>query len=147
METTITYNATASGLTGLINLSTQTGTLGTILGSAILVGLLVGAFASAHSWNTKGWLFKLVKWLLQNVGENVLYGIATTALVGGIYYIGDNLSKFGEANPRFLYDVGVFCGEAILAVAALAVLGWASKPVWDFAWSYAHGNRKVSKSR
>ena len=134
-------NATANGLTGLSNLGAHTGTLGTIFGATIVLGLLFGAFASAHSWNTKGWLYKLVKWLLQNVGENVLYGIGTSAIIGGVYYVGSELSKFGEANPRFLFDLGLFCGEALLAVAALALIGWISKPVWNFAANYASGKK------
>jgi hypothetical protein len=141
MNETITMNATASGLTGITNLASQSGTLGTILCMTLLVGLLVGAFASAHSWNTKGWLYKLVKWLLQNVGENVLYGIGTTAIIGGVYYVGSEISKFGESNPHFLNDVLVFCGEALLAVAALALIGWISKPVWTFVGDYASGKK------
>ena len=134
-------NATASGLTGITNLASQSGTLGTIFGMTLLVGLLVGVFASAHSWNTKGWLYKLVKWLLLNVGENVLYGIGTSATIGGVYYVGSELSKFGESNPHFLNDLLVFCGEALLAVAALALIGWISKPVWNFLGDYASGKK------
>jgi hypothetical protein len=142
MNETIAYNATASGLTGITNLASQTGTIGTIFGATLMVGLLVGVLASAHSWNTKGWLYKLVKWLLQNVGENVLYGIGTSLTVGGIYYVGSELSKFGESNPHFLNDVLVFCGEALLAVAALALIGWISKPVWNFIGDYASGKKR-----
>jgi len=141
MEPTIAYNASSAGLTGISNLATQTGTIGTIFGSVIVIGMLMGVFVSMHSWNTKGWLFKLIKWLLQNVGENVLYGLGTTAVVGGVYYVGSELSKFGEANPRFLFDLGLFCGEALLAVAALALIGWISKPVWNFAANYASGKK------
>lgn len=143
---TIAYNATASGLTGITNLASQSGTLGTIFGMTLLVGLLVGVFASAHSWNTKGWLYKLVAWLLQNVGENVLYGIGTMTIVGSVYYVGSELSKFGENNPRFLYDLGIFCGEAVLVIAGLAILGWATKPVWNFANDYASGKKKKVKA-
>ena len=138
-------NATASGLTGITNLASQSGTIGTVVGSAVVVGLLMGTFISAHSWNTKGWLYKLVKWLLLNVGENVLYGIGTSLTVGGIYYVGAELSKFGETNPHFLNDLLVFCGEALLAVAALALIGWISKPVWNFAADYALGKKKGGK--
>ena len=38
------YNATGSGLTGIANLATQSGTIGTILGAVIIIGLLMGAF-------------------------------------------------------------------------------------------------------
>lgn len=142
----VVMNTTANGLTGITNLSMQTGTIGTIFGMTIVVGLLVGVFASAHSWNTRGWLYKLVKWLLQNVGENVLVGVASCSVVGGIYYVGSELSKFGEANPRFLYDVALFCGEAILAVAIFAVIGYATKPIWNFVINYASGKKhKVVK--
>jgi hypothetical protein len=134
-------NATASGVTGLMQMSTQTGTIGTVFGATLVLGLLFGVFASAHSWNTKGWLYKLVKWLLLNVGENVLYGIGTSLTVGGIYYVGSELSKFGESNPHFLNDLLVFCGEAILVVAALALIGWMSKPVWNFVADYASGKK------
>lgn len=136
MEPTIVMNTTS---TGLMNISTQTGSIGSIFGMAILVGLLVGAFGSMHSWNTKGLLYRLVKFLIKNVGENVLYGAGTSAVIGGIYYVGTEMSKFGEANPRFLLDVLVFCGQAVLVVAFLAILGYATKPIWNFAIGYAQG--------
>lgn len=41
---TTAYNATGSGLTGIANLATQSGTIGTILGAIIIIGLLMGAF-------------------------------------------------------------------------------------------------------
>jgi hypothetical protein len=41
---TIASNATASGLTGITNLASQSGTIGTILGAVIIIGLLLGAF-------------------------------------------------------------------------------------------------------
>jgi predicted acyltransferase len=40
----VAYNATGSGLTGIANLATQSGTIGTILGAVIIIGLLMGAF-------------------------------------------------------------------------------------------------------
>ena len=40
----VAYNATGSGLTGIGNLATQSGTIGTILGAVIIIGLLMGAF-------------------------------------------------------------------------------------------------------
>lgn len=138
---TMVYNSSSAGLTGLTSLSSQSGTLGTIFGAALVVGLLVGVLGSAHSWNTKGWLYKLVKWLILNVGENVLYGIGTTAVVGGIYYIGSELSKFGEANPHFIYDVAYFVGQAFLAVVVLACIGYISKPVWNYIGDYASGKK------
>lgn len=144
-ETVTVMNASSSGLTGITNLSMQTGSLGTIFGATLLIGLLIGVVGSAHSWNTKGWLYKLVKWLLQNVGENVLYGIGTSAFVGGVYYIGNELSKFGEANPHFLYDVAFFCGEALIAVASLAIIGYISKPGWEFVYQYASGAKQSRK--
>ena len=141
MNETMVYNTSSAGLTGITNLASQTGTLGTIFGSVIVIGMLMGVFVSMHSWNTKGWLYKLVKWLLLNVGENVLYGIGTTAVVGGVYYIVSELSKFGEANPHFLYDVAYFVGQAFLAVVILACIGAMSKPVWNFAADYASGKK------
>ena len=42
--TTVASNATASGLTGVTNLANQSGTIGTILGAVIIIGLLLGAF-------------------------------------------------------------------------------------------------------
>ena len=41
---TVASNATASGLGGITNLATQSGTIGTILGAVIIIGLLLGAF-------------------------------------------------------------------------------------------------------
>jgi hypothetical protein len=40
----VAYNATKSGLTGITNLAAQSGTIGTILGAVIIIGLLLGAF-------------------------------------------------------------------------------------------------------
>ena len=41
---TVASNASLSGLTGVTNLATQSGTIGTILGAVIIIGLLMGAF-------------------------------------------------------------------------------------------------------
>ena len=40
----VAYNATGYGLTGITNLANQAGTIGTILGAVIIIGLLMGAF-------------------------------------------------------------------------------------------------------
>ena len=40
----VAYNATGSGLTGITNLATQSGVIGTILGAVIIIGLLMSAF-------------------------------------------------------------------------------------------------------
>ena len=40
----VAYNATGYGLTGILNLSQQSGTIGTILGAVVMIGLLMGAF-------------------------------------------------------------------------------------------------------
>ena len=133
---TIMMNATTSGLMGITNLSSQTGSLGTVFGAAILIGLIMGIGASLHSWNSKGWLFKLVKWLMNNVGENVLYGTLTSGVIGGVYLGGKTLSEFGEANPKFLYDMAFLFGEGIAIVAGLAIIGYISKPAWNFAYDY-----------
>lgn len=41
---TYAYNATGFGLTGINNLANQSGVIGTILGAAILIGILLTAF-------------------------------------------------------------------------------------------------------
>ena len=41
---TVASNATNYGLTGVTNLANQSGTIGTILGAVIIIGLLLGAF-------------------------------------------------------------------------------------------------------
>lgn len=135
----VVMNATGYGIIGITNLASQTGTVGTILGSAIIIGLLCGAFMSAHSWNTKGWLYRLLRWLFQSIGENVAYGLGTTLVAGCIYYVGNELSKFTGSNPKFLYDMAVLVGEGVAVIAFLAILGWASKPMWTFAKNYAAG--------
>jgi len=38
------YNATGFGLTGISNLASQSGTIGTVLGAAILIGIVLTAF-------------------------------------------------------------------------------------------------------
>ena len=40
----VAYNATGSGLTGISNLASQSGTIGTVIGAAIIIGIVVGAF-------------------------------------------------------------------------------------------------------
>ena len=45
----VAYNATGSGLTGITNLATQSGTIGTILGAVLIIGLLLGAFLVGKS--------------------------------------------------------------------------------------------------
>lgn len=40
----VAANATGFGLTGITNLAAQSGTIGTILGAVIIIGLLLGAF-------------------------------------------------------------------------------------------------------
>jgi len=136
MNETMVYNTTTNGL---MNLSMQTGTVGTIFGSTIILGLLISVLMGSHSWNTKGWLYKLVKYIIQTFGENVLYGVATTTFCGSIYYIGSELSKFGEANPRFLSDVVLFIGEAAIVLIVLAFVGFLTKPLYEIAWEYATG--------
>lgn len=41
---TAAYNATTNGITGIGNLSAQSGVIGTVLGAVVLIGLLMGAF-------------------------------------------------------------------------------------------------------
>jgi len=45
---TVAWNATGSGLTGVTNLAGQSGTIGTILGAVIIIGLLLGAFVMSR---------------------------------------------------------------------------------------------------
>ena len=40
----VAYNATGYGLTGITNLANQSGTIGTIIGAAILIGIILTAF-------------------------------------------------------------------------------------------------------
>ena len=135
---TIVMNA-SSNMVGLNSLSTQMPVIGTVLGSALVIGILVGALAGMHSWNTKGWLYKLVKFLLLTVGENALYGVATTAVVGGVYYIGSEMAKFGDSNPHFLSDAAIFLGQGLVIIACLVVVGYITKPIWNYAHAYAMG--------
>jgi hypothetical protein len=136
---TIIMNTSSSGL---MTFASQSSGIGTIAAIAILIGLISGAVMSAHSWNTKGWLYKLVKFLILTVGENALYGIATTTVVGGVYYIGSEMAKFGDANPHFLADALIFCGQGLVVIAGLVVVGWITKPVWNYVHAYAQGKEK-----
>ena len=147
MNATVVYNTSSAGLTGITNLSMQSGSIGTIFGSTLLIGLLLGAIASAHSWNTKGWLYRAVKWLLANFGENVVYGIATSFSIYSIYFIGSEISKFGENNPRFLSDMAFLFGEVIVATTALSLIGFFTKPIWGWLFAYISGKteKKVKK--
>ena len=47
--TTVASNATQFGLVGTNNLALQSGTIGTILGAVIIIGLLMGAFMVGKS--------------------------------------------------------------------------------------------------
>ena len=40
----VAYNATGYGLTGITNVANQSGTIGTVLGAVVLIGLIMGAF-------------------------------------------------------------------------------------------------------
>ena len=40
----VAYNATGQGLTGITNLASQSGTIGTVIGAAILIGIVLSAF-------------------------------------------------------------------------------------------------------
>ena len=42
--TTAAFNTTGFGLTGITNISQQSGTIGIVLAAAILIGIVVGAF-------------------------------------------------------------------------------------------------------
>ncbi len=43
------YNSTTSGLVGMKNLADQSGVLGTIIGAAVIIGVLVSAFYFAST--------------------------------------------------------------------------------------------------
>ena len=45
----VAYNATGYGLTGITNLSNQSGTIGTVIGAAVLIGIVIAAFAMSRS--------------------------------------------------------------------------------------------------
>lgn len=45
---TTAYSATGFGLTGISNLASQSGVIGLILGAAVIIGILVGAFYMGH---------------------------------------------------------------------------------------------------
>ena len=42
--TTVAWNATNQGLTGVLNLSQQSGTIGTVIAASVLIGIVLGAF-------------------------------------------------------------------------------------------------------
>jgi hypothetical protein len=44
VASSVAYNVSGFGLQGLLNLGNQAGTIGTILGAAILIGIVVSAF-------------------------------------------------------------------------------------------------------
>lgn len=142
MNETIAMNASSAGLVGITNLATQTGTIGTIIGGAVVLGVLMGSIVAMHSINRKGWLYWAIRWLVSNIGENVVYGIGTCTTLYSIYFVGSELSKFGETNPNFLSDMAFLFGELIVAVAALALIGWVSKPIWNWLVAYASSEKK-----
>jgi len=48
-EGDVTFNATGNGLLAEVNLSNQLATIGTIIGIAVLIGIIISAFAFARS--------------------------------------------------------------------------------------------------
>ena len=138
----VVMNATGYGLTGITNLASQTGTIGSVLGAAVLIGLLVGAVAMSHSWNTRGRIYKLVQWLLKNVGSNFCYGVGTITTGAAIWFIGSTMSQFSESNPHLLSDAILFTGQAAIVIAFVCVVGFITKPIWNFIGDYASGKKQ-----
>lgn len=138
-EYSVVYNTTSSGLT---NLASQTGSVGTVFGVALLLGLIMGVFYSAHSWNMKGWLYRLVRFLTYTIGENFLYGSTTIAFGYSVYWIGSELGKYSESNPELFFDILRFGIVAITAITVIVMIGYITKPIYNLAWNYACGNRK-----
>ena len=137
---TMNMTTTAMSASGLSNFGTQMPVIGTLFGMALIGGLLISIFVGSHSWNTKGLLYRFVKWLVGSFGENVLVGVSTCATLYGVYWLGETASKFGDANPNFIGDVLLFCGEAFIVLCILYLIGWGSKPIWNYAFEYASGN-------
>ncbi len=142
MNETMVFNASSSGLTGLTTLSTQGGTLGTVLACALVIGVLGGAIVSAHSWNTKGRLYRFLIWLVQTLGTNFAYGLATFIAIGSVYFIGEQMAKFGDSNPNFLGDAVWFAVQAFGYIIIVCVVGWMTKPVWNAIGDYVSGKKK-----
>jgi hypothetical protein len=138
----VVMNASSSGLTGITNLASQTGTIGSIIGAAVLVGILMGAVVAAHSWNTRGRLYRFVQWLLKNVGSNFCYGTATVFTLGSIWYIGNFMSQFSDSNPNLIGDVLLYTGGLVAIVVVVSIVGYITKPAWNFLGSYVSGDRK-----
>ena len=135
-------NATSSmGMSGLTNLSSALPGIGTAFGAMLAVGLILGAFASVHSWNTKGWLYRLVKWLIFTLGENVVYGLTSAVFAYSVYFIGEQISNFGASNPNFLYDMAWLGVQGVAVILMLAVFGYFTKPVYKFLYDYASGKK------
>lgn len=144
---TIAYNATGSGLIGITNLASQTGTIGIIIGSAFLLSVLVGVLASMHSWNTKGVLYRFIKWLIETAGTNACYGFGTVATITTIFYLGSAFSNLTESNPRFLQDFTWLVFIIIGSFSALSLIGWATKPLWLELEAYANGTKAASQGK
>lgn len=136
-----TFNASMSG-SALTTLSTQMPVIGTVLGVGLVLSVIIGALIAAHSWNKKGWLFKLYNWIMANIGENFIFGATTIFICGSIWYIGNELSKFGESNPHLLTDVLWFSFLGIAGIIGVAIIGYITKPIYTWAYDYATAKKK-----
>lgn len=132
---TVLINATASS--GLMNLSSQLPTLGTISGIGLLVVLLFMAFAAyiANAANTKNsWLNRLMRWLNEVGAFKAVIGGWTVGFLYGCYLVSGWFgSSDGQGSIRWLAQM---VGWMLLGFMALIAVGYVAEPAWRFVWKY-----------
>jgi predicted membrane protein len=143
---TVVMNATATGVMGLTNLANQSGTIGTVLGGSILIGIVLSAFYFSHDYHTnkKGWLWKAWHYLIEIGFVKMVIGGATVCGVWSFVNIVDWMGK--NITTDSAVDVVSFLAYPILGIAALIMIGYITEPFYNWAWQYAFNTKKSVKS-
>lgn len=132
----VVMNSTTMGLTGVTNLSTQTGTIGTIFGGALLVGAITLGMLVMHDYNRrKGFFWELINFFIGFGLFKALIGAWSVFVVWAGYEIAKWLgSSDGQGSLSWLFEYGLL---ALFVFIALIIIGMATQPIWEFLLEYA----------
>ncbi len=142
MNETLVMNASS----GLMNLSVQTPTIGTIGGIGLIVVLIImaGGMYLAHEINSpKSLIRKLLDWLNKVGAFKAVIGGWTVGFGYGIYLVSGWFGSSG-GQETILNVLGLAAGLVVGFVALVAV-GYAAEPIWTWAWNYVMNNGKKTK--
>lgn len=137
-------NTTSAGLTGLATMGSQTGSIGTVLGVLMLSVVIGLAMYLSHEFNRKNsWLQKILNWLNKVGAFKAVIGAWTCGVVACVYWASSWLGSAEGSGFILQMVTGVLM--CALGFIGLVLVGYASEPVWRFAWNYAT-NRKEAKA-